>query len=160
MVSGFQSHEQMWSLDSAPIMLYLFSCSCFACLNPSWIYDWLKEHLMEEERDIPPLAREHFTEQDEAKIVEKIGKEEANLKVLRNLFPAIMEAMASWGTPAQREKFESNFPGPLRHLAKKYWYPDYETFVKPKRDAPFLEAEPLLQRVGCFGISFCFPCII
>ncbi len=115
---------------------------------------------MEEERDIPPLARQHFIEEEEEKIVEKIGKQEANLKVLRSMFPAILEAMDVWGTPAQRSKFESKFPGPLLHVAKKYWFPDYESFVRPKRDAPLLETEPLLKRVGCFGIPFCFPCII
>lgn len=120
----------------------------------------MNEHLMEEERDIPPLARLHFTEEEEGKLVEKIGRQEASLKVLRNMFPAIMESMKEWGTPALRDDFEKKFPGLLRHLSNKYWNPDYETWVRPKRDAPLLQTEPFLTRVGCFGFSFCFPCIL
>jgi hypothetical protein len=115
---------------------------------------------MEEERDIPPLARKHFTEEEERKLVEKIGRQEANFKLMRNVFPAIMESFKAWGTHELLEDFEKKFPGLLRHLSTKYWCPDYETCVRPKRDAPFLDAEPLFTRVGCFGFSFCFPCII
>lgn len=114
---------------------------------------------MEEERDIPSLARQHFTEEEEAKIVEQIGKN-SGLAGFRNVFPAIMESMDTWGTPAQRQKIEASMPGPMLKLAEKYFYPDYETFVKPKRDAPLMDSEPLLTRVGCCGFSFCFPCIL
>ena len=130
-------------------------------VSRSWIsYHVPLEHLMEEERDIPPLARKHFTEDEERKLVEKIGRQEANLKLLRKVFPAVMESFNTWGTRELRDDFEKKFPGLLRHLATKYWYPDYETSVRPKRDAPFLDTEPLLTRVGCCGFSFCFPCIL
>ena len=115
---------------------------------------------MEEERDIPPLARQHFTEEEETKLVENFAQKEFKLSEVRNVWPAMMEAIDAWGTPEQRAKMESNVPGPIIHLAAKYWTPDYENCMKPKRDAPFLDSEPLLQRVGCFGISFCFPCIL
>jgi hypothetical protein len=42
---------------------------------------------------------------------------------------------------------------------EKYYVPDFETSIKPKRDAPFLVEEPILSRKKCFGLSFCIPCI-
>ena len=114
---------------------------------------------MEEERDIPPIAREHFTEEEEAKVVEKIGKE-GSIKLMRNIFPAIMESIQTWGTPAQKAKIDALMPGPIKYLAAKYFNPDYETFVRPKRDAPLLEFEPVLSKKPCCGIPFCFPCIV
>lgn len=115
---------------------------------------------MEEERDVPPLARVHFTEEEETKLVASFAQKEFSLAALRNIWPAMIEAIDSWGTPEQRKKIESSMPGFIAKLAAKYWMPDYENCIRPKRDAPFLETEPLLKRVGCLGIPFCFPCIL
>jgi hemerythrin-like domain-containing protein len=119
----------------------------------------MSTHMMEEERDIPPLARENFTEADEKKVTEKILRK-AGLGEMRCMFPSILSAVNEWGTPAYAEKLKQQVPPPLLYVANNYYVPDHETYIKPKRDAPLLETKPHLSRKGCFGISFCFPCIM
>jgi hypothetical protein len=114
---------------------------------------------MEEERDIPPLAKANFTEEEEKVITEKIMQSVA-LPALRDVFPPILIAMNSWSTPAYVDNLMNDIPGPIRYLINNYYVPDFETSVKPKRDAPLLETKPSLRRKGCCGISFCFPCIL
>jgi len=63
------------------------------------------------------------------------------------------------------DDFVASMPPPIRHLAFKYFVPDYENVVVPMRDAPrsTLEKKPKLKlkRVGCCcGVPFCFPCIL
>ena len=115
---------------------------------------------MEEERDIPPLARLHFTEKEEEMLVESFAHKEFKLSDMRKIWPSVVYAMNDWATPAQHEKIASSMPKFFGQLAAKYWIPDYDNCIRPKRDAPFLDSEPVFQRVGCFGISFCFPCIL
>ena len=117
------------------------------------------EHLAEEERDIPPLLRANFTEQEEKRVVQRI-LQNAGLAEMRNIFPAVKESMESWATPEYIEMFSGEIPAPLRYVASNYYEPDYETFIRPKRDAPFLDSEPRLSQKGCFGISFCFRCVL
>ena len=119
----------------------------------------MKSHIMEEERDIPPLSKVHFTEAEDKAFTDNLMKKEMDMKALRNIFPAMFGAMSEWQTPEAVAEFKKNIPGPLMHLNDKYWTPDYENFIKPKRDAPFLEKEPKLSQTGCFGIPFCFRCI-
>jgi hypothetical protein len=114
---------------------------------------------MEEERDIPDLARTHFTEAEETAIVEKI-LQSYSLGDTRNAIPFLVTDMRVWATPEYVEGFIGSMPGPLQSLLKNYWIPDFETSIKPKRDAPFLDTEPKLTKKGCCGISFCFPCIL
>lgn len=105
------------------------------------------------------MLRAHFTSDEEDKIVQNIAKK-GGLAETRNVFPAILESMNEWTTPKYMEKFQSKIPGPILSLTKKYYLPDYKACIKPKRDAPLADTEPIFQRVGCFGLSFCFPCII
>jgi hypothetical protein len=114
---------------------------------------------MEEERDIPPLARVNFTEEEEKVVTDRI-MQTMGLPVLRDVFPSVLIAMNSWATPAYVDNLMKEIPGPMRHLVKNYFIPDFETSIKPKRDAPLLETKPILRRKGCCGISFCFPCIL
>jgi hypothetical protein len=119
----------------------------------------MKTHNMEEERDIPPLARGHFTEADEKKVTEKILRK-AGLGEMRCMRPSIMSGVNVWGTPAYTEKIPQQIPPPLLYVANNYFVPDHQTCIKPKRDAPLLETKPHSSRKACFGISLCFPCII
>jgi hypothetical protein len=114
---------------------------------------------MEEERDIPPILRAHFTEEEEKKVTEKIIKK-VGLKPMRAVFPSVLYALKQWAKPAFVDKFLQEIPAPAMHLINKYYIPDFETNIRPKRDAPLLSSEPKLSRKGCFGLSFCFPCIL
>eukprot|EP00339_Tiarina_fusa_P002570 CAMPEP_0117002788 /NCGR_PEP_ID=MMETSP0472-20121206/4331_1 /TAXON_ID=693140 ORGANISM="Tiarina fusus, Strain LIS" /NCGR_SAMPLE_ID=MMETSP0472 /ASSEMBLY_ACC=CAM_ASM_000603 /LENGTH=297 /DNA_ID=CAMNT_0004703233 /DNA_START=73 /DNA_END=967 /DNA_ORIENTATION=+ len=107
----------------------------------------MNSHLAEEERDIPDLARKHFTEAEETAIVEKI-LQSYSLGDTRNTIPFLVADMRVWASPEYVEGFIGNMPGPLQGLLKDYWIPDFETSIKPKRDAPFLGTEPSLTKKG------------
>ncbi|KAI2504697.1 Hemerythrin HHE cation binding domain [Fragilaria crotonensis] len=129
--------------------------------------DFMDEHLAEEERDITPLLRAHFTQKENDEIVQEILKR-GGVQSMRNLLPSILVAMQQWGSLDFFEEFWGSIPGPVRHLATNYFIPDYENCIAAKRDAPFWEAtaknrhqqRPPLKRTKCCKISFCFPCII
>lgn len=118
----------------------------------------MKEHMAEEERDIPPLAKQHFTASEEMKIINKIVRRSPPSDV-RKFFPPLLFAVSEWATPEYYDEFRKEIPGPVLHVMEKYYVPDFDTNIKPKRDAPFLMEEPILSRRKCFGLSFCFPCI-
>lgn len=119
----------------------------------------MKHHIMEEERDVPPLAKKYFTEEDEKREVMDKMMKNISLKQLRILFPPALDTMEVWASPEYMKEFMKKLPGPFVSLAENYWRPDFETSIKPKRDAPFLDTKPTLTRKGCCGISFCFKCI-
>mmetsp|Transcript_17074 Transcript_17074/g.34376 ORF Transcript_17074/g.34376 Transcript_17074/m.34376 type:complete len:284 (+) Transcript_17074:67-918(+) len=119
----------------------------------------LRVHLQEEEEEIPALEREHYTKADEEMVVKKIIAR-APFSELREVFPAILEGISEWGTEAYRDDLLRQLPAPLRYLMLHYFVPDYESSIKPKRDAPFLDAKPTLTRKRCCGIFFCCACII
>jgi hemerythrin superfamily protein len=52
----------------------------------------MKKHLKEEEELIPPIIREHYTQEEEQPILDKIGQM-GGLRDLRTLIPAIKMAM-------------------------------------------------------------------
>jgi hemerythrin-like domain-containing protein len=117
------------------------------------------EHLKEEEEIIPQLLRDNFTKEEESNIVDKIVKS-GGLSLARNFLPMILEAMEDWATPEFYDDFMKSLPPPIRMLVINYYIPDYETAIRPLRDAPTLPTKPNLSRVGCCTISFCFPCIL
>jgi hemerythrin-like domain-containing protein len=118
----------------------------------------MKEHMMEEERDIPPLAKKFFTESEEKKILNKIMRR-SRPSDIRKFLPSLLFSVSEWSTPEYYMEFRKEIPGPVLHVMEKYYVPDFETSIKPKRDAPFLVEEPILSRKKCFGLSFCIPCI-
>jgi len=119
----------------------------------------MREHLKEEEETFPPLLRANFTQEEDAAIVQEILKKEG-LHGTRIFVPSILAAMDNWATPKFKEDFLASFPPPILHRTTKYYVPDYETFVQPKRDAPTLSSKPDVGRVPCFQLPFCFPCIV
>lgn len=125
---------------------------------PTFVKD-MNDHLREEEETIPALLRDNFTQEEEGKIVEKILAG-GGLKMTKKFLPAILLAMQEWAKPEFYEVFLGSMPPPVRHLAFKYYLPDFENVVMAMRDAPTLAKKPSLKKTGCFGIPFCFPCIL
>ncbi|KAL3771211.1 hypothetical protein ACHAWU_010298 [Discostella pseudostelligera] len=125
---------------------------------PTFVRD-MRSHLQEEEESIPALMRSHFTEEEENKTVDKILKA-GGLALTKTFLPAILLSMQLWMTPESYDEFCKSLPMPIKHLTFKYYLPDFENVVIPMRDAPTLTKEPKLKKVGCFGIAFCFPCIL
>ncbi|KAL9181720.1 hypothetical protein ACHAXT_012063 [Thalassiosira profunda] len=119
----------------------------------------MRAHLKEEEETFPKILREHFTQEEEGAIVEKI-LQGGGLAMARTFLPAVIAAMQEWASKEFYDEFVASMPPPIRHLAFTYYVPDYENVVVPMRDAPTLAKKPALKRVGCFGIPFCFPCIL
>jgi len=116
-------------------------------------------HLMEEERDIPPLIRAHFTEPEYHAMVQDVAKK-VSLTEVRFTVAAVVDSVRDWMTPDALQEFMNDIPSAFVHLIDKYYLPDYYHYVRPMRDAPTLATKPKLKRVGCCGIPFCFPCII
>jgi hemerythrin superfamily protein len=132
-------------------------------LVPSFVKE-MNKHLLEEEQAIPPILREHFTEDENEKAVEKVIQK-GGLNLARVEVPAIVEALHEWGTENAVQDFYSKMPPPILHLVMTYYEPDYETYVKPLRDAPMLkedmaEASVELHRTPCCKIPGCFPSIL
>lgn len=126
---------------------------------PTFVED-MEAHLQEEEENIPALLRAHFTEKENQAVVQKIIAK-AGLSGCRFEVPAILYAMEDWATPAFRQGFIESIPAPIRHLVFKYYIPDYQNSVVPMRDAPLLKGgKPPLKKVGCFGLPFCFACVV
>lgn len=119
----------------------------------------MNEHLTQEETNIPPLLRANFSKEEEDVIVQKIGAR-GGLAGLRLILPYVAVAMQEWATPEFYNDFIASLPAPLRHLLFTYHIPDMENCVIPKRDAPFLEKKPTLDRVKCCKLPFCCSCII
>ncbi|CAJ1945200.1 unnamed protein product [Cylindrotheca closterium] len=118
----------------------------------------MREHMAEEERDIPPLAKKVFTEAEEKKILNKIIRR-SKPTTTRKFSPSILISVSEWSTPEYYLEFRKEIPGPVLHVMEKYYRPDFETSIKPKRDAPFLQEEPILSRRKCFGLPFGPSCI-
>jgi len=112
---------------------------------PAFVID-MRSHLQEEEKAIPNLLRENFTQEEESMIVNKIA-EAGGLTLLKTMFPAICDSMKLWVTPEFFDEFCKTLPEPVMRLAFTYLVPDFETYVVPMRDAPILEKEPDLTKV-------------
>lgn len=119
----------------------------------------MRAHLKEEEETVPDLVRNNYTQAEEGVIVEKIIQA-GGLAMTKKFLPAILMALQEWATKGFYDQFVQSIPPPIRHLLFKYYIPDYENYTIPMRDAPTMEKEPKLSRIGCCGISFCFPCIL
>lgn len=116
-------------------------------------------HLKEEEETIPGLLRDNFTQEEEGAIVEQI-LQAGGLEMAKKFLPAVLSAMQEWATSGFYDEFCASMPPPIKHLVFKYFVPDFENVVVSMRDAPTLKTKPKLKKVGCCGISFCFPCIL
>ena len=114
--------------------------------------------MAEEEEEIPPLAKKVFTEAEEKKVQHKIIKR-SKLSATRTCYPSRMISVSEWSTPEYFGDFRKEIPGPVLHVMEKYYRPDFDTNIKPKRDAPFLQEEPILSRRKCFGLSLGPSCI-
>lgn len=100
--------------------------------------DWAKfltdmeDHLAEEEEDIPPIMKKHFTpEENEAQVVvilQTLGFE-GNAREL----PWIIDGMVQWRGAVETEKwFEDHVPFPIRVLYHTLWKDTFdETYNKP-----------------------------
>lgn len=119
----------------------------------------MNAHLKEEEETIPSLLRDNFTQEEEGAIVEKIIQA-GGLPMTKKFLPAVLVAMQEWATPEFYDNFKKSIPPPILHLVSKYYIPDFENVTVAMRDAPTMEKKPVLKKVGCCGISFCFPCIL
>eukprot|EP00563_Minutocellus_polymorphus_P018128 CAMPEP_0197726070 /NCGR_PEP_ID=MMETSP1434-20131217/13382_1 /TAXON_ID=265543 /ORGANISM="Minutocellus polymorphus, Strain CCMP3303" /LENGTH=300 /DNA_ID=CAMNT_0043311883 /DNA_START=31 /DNA_END=933 /DNA_ORIENTATION=+ len=119
----------------------------------------MRQHLKEEEQTIPAILRENFTQEEEGVIIEKI-LQAGGLSMTKVFLPAVVLAMQEWASKGFYDQFLESMPPPIKHLLFKYYLPDHMTFVIPMRDAPTLDEKPKLTKVGCCGISFCFPCIL
>jgi hemerythrin superfamily protein len=119
----------------------------------------MRAHLKEEEETIPQALRDNFTEEENDKTVEKI-LQGGGFALMKKFLPAVILSTQDWATPEFYEDFIGSIPLPIKHLAIKYFIPNFENVAMTMRDAPTMEHEPKLRKVGCCGISFCFPCIL
>lgn len=119
----------------------------------------MRQHLKEEEQTFPTILRENFTQEEEGATTEKI-LQAGGLTLAKVFLPAVVLAMQEWATKEFYDQFIATIPPPIKHLLFKYYLPDHKSCVIPKRDAPTLDEKPQLTKVGCCGISFCFPCIL
>ncbi|KAL3768366.1 hypothetical protein ACHAW5_005204 [Stephanodiscus triporus] len=126
-------------------------------LVPAFV-DEMRAHLQEEEATVPALVRDNFTQEEEDACVKKILKKEGT-SGLRMFLPSVIVAMEEWATREYIDQFLGSIPAPLRMLYTDYYLPDYETCLRPMRDAPLLESKPSLSKTKCCKISFCIPCI-
>lgn len=83
------------------------------------------DHLAGEERIIPPLLRQHFTEVEHDKTVDKIIKS-LGLKGNKKMLPWVTEAMSEWGA-FMRPNFMSSLPAPIRIMHNKFWASGHTT---------------------------------
>ena len=72
----------------------------------------------------------------------------------RIFLPSVMIAMQQWASKEFVDEFFGSIPAPLRMLYTNYYLPDYETCVRPMRDAPLLDSKPSLSKEKCREISF------
>mmetsp|Transcript_27729 Transcript_27729/g.59228 ORF Transcript_27729/g.59228 Transcript_27729/m.59228 type:complete len:159 (-) Transcript_27729:246-722(-) len=119
----------------------------------------MRAHLKEEEETLPEILRNNFTQKEEIEIVEKI-LQAGGLALAKKFLPAILLAISEWATSEYYEDFCASIPPPIKHLAFKYYLPDFENVAMAMRDAPTFDKKPKLKKVGCCGISVCFPCIL
>ena len=120
--------------------------------------DLMLDHLQEEETNIPTLLRANFTQEEDDACVQTILKKEGT-SGLRMFLPSIHMAMQAWASHEFINQFFGSIPPPLHMLYRNYYLPDYETCLRPMRDAPLLESKPSLSKTKCCKIPFCIPCI-
>ena len=125
---------------------------------PTFVSD-MRIHLAEEETNMPEILRENFTSEEEKVIVQKIIQG-GGLEMAKVFLPAVILAVEEWGSPQFNKEFMASIPPPIRHLVTKYFIPDFKNVAMQMRDAPTMETEPKLAKVGCCGIPCCFPCIL
>ena len=120
--------------------------------------DLMLGHLQEGETNIPALLHANFTQEEHDVCMHMTLKKERILGLCMFL-PSIHMAMQAWASQEFINQFFGSIPPPLHMLYRNYYLPDYETCLRPMRDAPLLESKPSLSKTKCCKIPFCIPCI-
>ena len=81
----------------------------------------MNEHLHEEESVIPNILKEHFTEEEDEKMVDTIIKS-LGLSGNKKMLPWIVNAMYDWRGKEKTNEFLSKLPCPIRMLYNCCWY--------------------------------------
>lgn len=111
-------------------------------------------HLKEEETITPPILREHFTEEDNNRVVQQIIKR-GGLNEARHFLPSIVLAVREWGGAGLQAGFQGELPGPISHLLTNYYLPDYQNAGVKLRDSPQYDQEPEIRYTPCCGWPCC-----
>jgi len=80
----------------------------------------MDQHLKQEEEFTPEALRSCMTEEEEAKVVQKILKS-LSLNDHKGMLPAIIYAMCKWGGVREVSKMMANLPPPVKVLFK-HWF--------------------------------------
>jgi len=106
------------------------------------LFNHTNDHLEEEERIVPPLLKQHFTEAEEQTPIQQIVKGngfDGNRKEL----PWIIHAMERWGGEKFiQERFWKKVPGIVKTFYYKYWKDEYEKTNRNMIQSIKLDAKP------------------
>ena len=106
----------------------------------------MEEHLMEEEKLLPPLLRSHFTVFEESIVIFLIFfglRWDGTKKIL----PLILAAMRDWGGEEKVAEFRAQFPFFINWFIDWTWEPDYRNRQKALLDSLGVDVldDPLVE---------------
>jgi len=118
-------------------------------LSKKWVQmkSMMFDHLSSEETFTPGILKEHFTQAQEAAVVQKIMKQ-LGIKGARIMVPPIVEAMKKWSGEEGAAAFVGALPPPLRFFLKMFWMP---AFLKTQEELRSIMGDepPPSKRGGC-----------
>eukprot|EP00741_Cyanophora_paradoxa_P016966 tig00020944_g16387.t1 len=103
--------------------------------------EMMRHHLREEEEIIPVIMRDHFTREEEQKVVERIiARMQTSFR--GEAIAWIARVARQWMLAHEYEGFEASLPGPVRFMLRKLWAKQHvENNVQLLRSVTY-DAEP------------------
>jgi len=102
--------------------------------------------MYEEEKTMPAQVRVHFTEQEVTPILEQMYARGGTDGLARGLLPSMMLGEEQCWAAKTSRRLSRSLSKPLRKSFSKKVMPDHLNCIVAKRDAPFLDREPDLER--------------
>lgn len=142
LMDGFDTitkfHDKLKSVDDASLPAVSAEVTQFFT---TWVKD-MEAHLAEEERDIVPIMRQHFTKEEQDQMVQDILKFVGIAGSAKEL-PWLTESMIRWRGQKETELWKSNnLPLPVQLLHDYSWKDTHDENYTQKLNLLFQNAPP------------------
>jgi len=112
-----------------------------------WVKD-MEDHLAEEERDLVPMLKQHFTKADQDAFVQEILKSLGITGAAKEL-PWIVEGMVRWRGQKETDLWVSELPLPIQLFYEYSWKSTHDEEYTQRLNLMFTNAPPPAKEEIC-----------